>query len=113
MRFLPVFVGICFVANSAIAQPSTIDCGTQTGYKAYLILDQSLRSDAFRDALKKVANPDRIALNFVKGDFSGVGTNAERHPLVFVYDKPGAPRKIDSPAEFVKFMNSDNGCGRQ
>ncbi len=94
------------------SQPGQIVC-TGSGapeYTAYLILDQSEKSAAFKRAMKEVTRPDLLAVNFVKGDFTKVGPNAERHPLVYVFDTPARPTQVDDPAVFVRMVNLLSTC---
>lgn len=106
-------LAMSLAAGSAMAQPTKADCaaaGDTAAYRAYLILDQSRKSDAFREALKNLHRPDLVAFNTMKGDFSRVGANAERHPLAFVYGDSGTLRKIEDPTEFVRVLNGFIPC---
>src|SRR4051812_9582668 len=101
-----------FATSGAMAQPDAKCAGLvgSQGYKAYVILDQSPKADTFRQAMKKVAQPELAGLNHVYGAFSKLSASAERHPLVYVFDPDGRARQPEDPDEFVAFMNSQPVC---
>ena len=110
-----IFLLVCalsFPCANVHSQPETVTCsGTRApAYTAYLILDQSENSAAFKKAMNEVARPDLLAVNFVKGDFTKVGPNAERHPLVYVFDKPAGSTQLHDPASFVRMVNLLSSC---
>ena len=110
------FLGIAILAfaGEATAQASQAGCSARDpdAHRAYLVLDQSVRSDSFREILKTLTRPESVAVNTMKGDYSRAGTNAERHPLAYVFADAGPARKFDDPAEFARAVNSLTPCPR-
>lgn len=101
-------------AGTVEARPGLDGCAGDgnRAHTAYLILDQSERSAVFKEAMKNVARPDLVAVNFVRGDFSGVGPNAERHPLVYVFEGGANARQVRDSDEFVRVVNQLSACSR-
>lgn len=105
--------GSC-VATAVAAPTGQAGCNAQDpdASRAYLVLDQSARSDPFRAALKTLVRPGLVAVNTMKGDHSRAGTNAEQHPLAYVFTNAGPALQFDDPAEFARVVNALTPCPR-
>lgn len=116
MKSISCFLGIATLvfAGTVSAQVGHAGCSARDpdAHRAYLILDQSARSDLFREALKTLTRPESVAVSAMKGDYTRVGANAERHPLAYVFTDAGPARQFEDPAEFARAVHALLPCPR-
>ena len=109
LPWLARWTGVSLVNGTAAAPLPSADraaASRPAAYKAYVILDQSAKSDAFLQALKELTHPDLVAVNRLRRDHSGIKVSAGRHPLAYLLPASGVPELVIHPAQFVKRVNA-------